>query len=115
RAFLDGYNAVQPVRFEPDGTITALNDEPYSSGVAKGINDLGHVVGYLGHDAYLWDEKGATKIGDGDPYFSVIANKINNAGEIVGLSTQGGRAHALFWDVRGVQHRLEDLIPPSGG
>src|SRR5690606_17279354 len=51
RAWLETYNAVQPVRFEPDETVTTLNQDCWRSGIAYGLNELGQCVGYLGDHA----------------------------------------------------------------
>jgi probable HAF family extracellular repeat protein len=76
---------------------------------AKGINNLGQVVGYTvdragNSHATLWDDEG------GHPLATLSlqlpfseAYRINDAGQIAGkATTDEGRTHAVYWDRTGI-------------
>jgi probable HAF family extracellular repeat protein len=80
----------------------------YYFSVARGINNLGQVVGsyelttadwQIYTRAALWSNGNGIDIGAADGFSSSYAEKINDAGDIVGQSHNGfnGGAHATLW------------------
>ena len=76
---------------------------------AKGINNLGQVVGYTvdrfgNSQAMLWDEEGAhplPTLSSQRPFAE--AYRINDSGQIAGKATvDGGQSHAAYWDRTGI-------------
>jgi probable HAF family extracellular repeat protein len=76
---------------------------------AKGINNLGQVVGYTvdragNSHATLWDDEGAHPLPTLSPDRPFAeAYRINDAGQIAGkATTDEGRSHAVYWDHAGI-------------
>lgn len=76
---------------------------------AKGINNLGQVVGYTvdrfgNSHAMLWDDGGAhplPALSSQRPFAE--AYRINDSGQIAGKATlDGGQSHAVYWDRIGI-------------
>ena len=76
---------------------------------AKGINNLGQVVGYTvdrfgNSQAMLWDEENAhplPTLSSQRPFAE--AYRINDSGQIAGKATvDGGQSHAAYWDRTGI-------------
>jgi probable HAF family extracellular repeat protein len=76
---------------------------------AKGINNLGQVVGYTvdrfgNSHAFLWDDEGAhplPTLSSQRPYAE--AYRINDSGQIAGkAAVDGGQSHAAHWDPMGI-------------
>jgi probable HAF family extracellular repeat protein len=94
--------------------ITDLGDLPGGSdfSVARGINDIGQVVGSsgaaTGERAFLWSRAGGLKdLGDlpGGEDFSQ-ASGINNAGQVVGSSSAAAETRAFRWTPGGGMQNL---------
>ncbi len=87
------------------------------SGEARGINNMGQVVGTSVGQAFLWDNSnGMQPLGTLGGHSS-NAYAINNNGQIVGTSSLSGNhnSHAFIWDQTGGMQDLNVHGPPSSG
>ena len=93
-----------------EGTVTAL-----AGGGARGLNDLGDVVGYGQGGAVLWQNDGTEVVLPNLGTTEIFAEDINNAGEIVGQGrdANGGPMHAIAWR-NGVIRRLATITSADG-
>jgi probable HAF family extracellular repeat protein len=90
------------------GVITPfIEDDRHFS--IDGINDLGHVVGYKGQDAYVWNGVELQHPGTLGGTFS-SAYGINNNGEIVGSSDIVSGDLRAFYYADGKMLLLSDLV-----
>lgn len=82
--------------FWENGTPTSIN-QWFSSG-ARGINDLGQIVGSFNTGAFVWDAGVATVLSDPGGIGYNDALDINGPGQIVGSSYDGTRRFGVLWD-----------------
>jgi probable HAF family extracellular repeat protein len=106
-------NAVQHAFESNGGTSTDLGTLGGAASSARGVNDAGVVVGEAGTGgledevhAVIWTDGFVSDLGD--PGHASAAASINAHGMIVGYeSDQLGSNHAVLWDNKGVNHRLD--------
>ena len=99
-------------------TAQDLGDLGGGHSIARGLNDLGQVVGRStdageANVAFLWDEAGGMR----DLGIAALASEavaINNAGQVVGTYYPSpGETHAFLWDEANGLVELGDFIPTA--
>lgn len=78
---------------------------------ARGINDLGQIVGGEAGHAHLWDGANSVDLGALSGLFS-HAEAINNSGQVVGAYQADTFSHAALWN-GAVGTDLNDLLRPE--
>lgn len=108
---------------DPGGTIVDLGTLGGNGSEARGINDLGQIVGYAGRPdgvthAFLRENGVMQDLGDLSVAEEVTswARGINADGVVVGFSqvSAGSGFEAFVWEA-GVMRNLNDLIPAGSG
>lgn len=111
-------NGIEAFLWTPETGIVLLGDLPIGGfhSEARGMNDLGQVVGHSSQRAFIWDAAGGMKyIGDfpGGQEFS-IGYDINNLGQVVGDSIGTSGNEAFIWDEQDGMRKLAGAFPVPG-